>query len=352
MNRLDLAWAPAASAARGWALALATMLAACGSDSHERSEPEESEPPLFAVTSEGEGILFAGPSARERSATRGRRGGYDEDGLIREPNQPDPEDGDFTLEEAVVDLPIEGSLVAEIGTPFGALMCDLYAERVPNAVANFIGLARGLRPWWDARAGEWVRRPYYRGLTFHRVIPEFLIQTGDYLGDGTGTVGYRLPDELDDTLAHDRAGQMVMANLGNEPNSAGGQFFLTDGPAPQLDEGGMYTIFGQCQPEHVISQIARVPQNPDEGHRPLTPIGITRLLIRRVDGGAAAAQATRPRLPPGEPEVPRGASPDPSRGRYREPPIETPYGRPSPLPEREGGGQRRGPLPPPVPPRP
>jgi peptidyl-prolyl cis-trans isomerase A (cyclophilin A) len=271
-------------------------------------------PVYQATTPTGETVVFAGPHNRGSERTQGRSSTrYDEDELIREPNEPDPEGGEFTLEEAVEGMPIDGALIAEIATQFGDILCELDPRRSPIATANFIGLARGLRPWWDARAGEWVRRPYYAGLTFHRVIPEYLIQGGDYLGDGTGTVGYTIADESDDTLAHDRAGQLAMANM-DGPNSAGAQFFISDGPAPPLDGQG-YTIFGQCRPTDVIAQIARVPQNPDEGNRPLTEVTIRRVLIRRVVGGLAAAEPTRPEIPE-ELRTPRGASPDPSaRGR-------------------------------------
>jgi peptidyl-prolyl cis-trans isomerase A (cyclophilin A) len=314
------------------------MIAGC--DQGEAGGASASTPtpaePLVGVADDGSPIIFAGRRDTPPPATTPPP---ETANLRREPNAPDPERGDFTLEEAVVGLPIDGTLVAEIGTDLGTLLCDLHADRAPRAVANFIGLARGIRPWWDARAGEWVRRPYYRGLTFHRVIPGYLAQGGDYLGDGTGTVGYTLPDELHDSLSHDRAGQLCMANQGDAPNSAGAQFFITDGPAPQLDRDGRYTIFGQCIPEEVVSQIARVPQNPDQGNRPLTPVRITRLLIRRVVGGAAAAEPTRPQLPPGEPEQPRGASEGPTVLRSRD---GRPYPEPSPLP----GGRRSPPRPP------
>ena len=313
------------------ALSLALVVACDDADDAAAGGAATEEEPTVGVAEDGTTIIFAGPRSAQRQAVRGTTRN-DEERLIREPNQPDPEGGDFTLEEAVVGLPIDGTLVAEIGTDMGTLLCDLYADRAPNTVANFVGLARGLRPWWDARAGEWVRQPYYRGLTFHRVIPEFMIQGGDYLGDGTGTVGYTLDDEPHDTLAHDRAGQLAMANH-EGPDTAGAQFFVTDGPAPQLDGQG-YTIFGQCQPTDLVSQIARVPQNPAEGNRPLTPVTIRRLLIRRVEGGVAQARPTQPQRPAGEPEVPRGASGDPT-GSGRFDPRQ--YGEPSPLPQGRTG---------------
>lgn len=318
-------------------LAACLFLFACDNATVETgNESASSDQALTGTTDEGEQIVFAGPARRgEDRPTPARR---DDDNLIREPNVPDPQEGDFTLEEAVEGLPVDGNLIAEIATQFGDILCELDPQRSPVATANFVGLARGIRPWWDARAGEWVTRRYYDGLSFHRVLPEYLIQGGDYLGDGTGTVGYTLEDESDDTLTHDRAGQLCMANM-DGPNSSGAQFFITDGPAPQLDEGG-YTIFGRCEPLDVVAQVARVPQDPDLGNRPRTEVSIRRLLIRRVVGGLAAAEPTRPELPEGMPEIRRSASRDPSarghdhRGSFN--PLD--YGEPSPLP-----GGRTGP---------
>lgn len=327
---------------------LALALGACGEDNvtveDPNAEPETAEERNTGIANDGTPIVFAGPREDGQRAVSGSaQTDVDEDDLIREPNTPDPEQGDFTLEEAVEGMPIDGQLVVEFGTTFGPILCELYADRARNTVANFIGLARGRRPWWDARAGEWRTEPYYEGLTFHRVIPGYLIQGGDYLGDGTGTVGYTIDDEPHDTLAHDRAGQLCMANHDGE-DSAGAQFFITDGPAPQLDGRG-YTIFGQCRPAAIVSQVARVPQDPETGNRPLTPVELTRVIVRRVEGGLAAATPTRPRLPEGEPEVPRGASQDPSADpRRRYDPRQ--YGTPSPLP-----GGRTGPPSVPRPPR-
>jgi peptidyl-prolyl cis-trans isomerase A (cyclophilin A) len=269
----------------------------------------------------GERVILADV---ERPGPRASRPGEGRDphaDLIREPTSPDPEGGDFTLEEAVVGLGTDGTLVAEIGTELGVMQCDLFADKAPRTVANFIGLARGLRPWWDARAGVWQRKPYYRDTTFHRVIPEYMIQGGDYLGDGTGTVGYVIPDELHPSLPHDRAGLLCMANTGKDQNGA--QFFILDGPAPQLDAMGTYTVFGRCLQTDVVSRIARVPQTGAPENRPLTPVYITRVVVRRVVGGAANAPFTRPIDPrTGQPftgDAPRGASPDPSRPPFRRP---------------------------------
>lgn len=199
--------------------------------------------------------------------------------LVEEPNVPDPHGGEFALDQAVEGLPGDGRLVAEIKTDLGTMTCELYPDRAPRTVANFVGLARGKRGWWDARAGAWVLRPLYDGTTFHRVIPDFMIQGGDSLGNGSGGVGYTIPDELHPSLRHDRAGQLCMANRG--PNTNGGQFFITDGAAPHLDQLRSYTIFGQCEPAAVVHRIARVPQAGPPTNRPLTPVHIERVQIRR-----------------------------------------------------------------------
>jgi peptidyl-prolyl cis-trans isomerase A (cyclophilin A) len=264
------------------------------------------------TTEDGEGIIFAGahPEVRVPGATA-----IDRDHLVMTPNAPDP-DANFTMDQALVGLPIDGDLIAEIQTDLGVLMCELYVDRAPHAVASFVGLARGNRHWWDARAGSWVERPYYRGLTFHRVIPEFIIQGGDYLGDGTGRVGFAVPLERSETLSHDRAGRLALATFDGDANSGGGQIYITDGPHQELD--GTATIFGQCTPDYVVSQIARLVQSGAPDNRPLTPLHITNVYIRRVVGGLAEAHPTVPGQAPGEPEVGRGASPGPGdieRGR-------------------------------------
>lgn len=313
-------------------LALGSLVPGCGEE--RASTPTEGEgegatattehtPPepvrTHGTTEDGEEIVFAGrrrePVSTPAAIGRVARGTIDREHLILVPTSPDPEAGDFTLEEAVVDMPIDGDLVAEIRTDFGAILCDLYADRAPRAVASFIGLARGRRPFWDAAGGTWASRPYYSGLTFFRVVPGFLIQSGDYLEDGTGTVGFTVPFEPHETLSHDRAGRLALATRDGDHDTGAAQFYITDGPNQALD--GTATIFGQCGPEDLIAQIARVVQSGEPENRPLSPITIPRILIRRVDGGAAAATPTMPTHPAGEPEVGRAASAGPSELRER-----------------------------------
>ncbi|MEC7696607.1 MAG: peptidylprolyl isomerase [Planctomycetota bacterium] len=115
--------------------------------------------------------------------------------------------------------------VATIETNKGVIRLELHAEQAPKTVANF-----------EKLAGD----GFYNGLFFHRVIPNFMIQTGCPQGTGTGGPGYQFEDEFDDSLRHDRAGILSMANAG--PNTNGSQFFITHGPTPHLD--GKHSVFG------------------------------------------------------------------------------------------------------------
>lgn len=284
-----------------------------------RKAPAERNRPR---TPDGYEIILPSASAKveNRSEEIIARAKKRREDLVLEPTRPDPEEGDFTLEEAIEGLPIEGELIVELQTDLGTLFCDLFADRAPKTVANFVGLVRGKRPFWDPEAGDWVTRPFYNRLTFHRVIPEFLIQTGDLIGDGEGGGGYTLEPESHETLRHDRAGRLVMAN--EEDQVSGVQFFILDEPRPELDsppEGTHYNVFGQCRPESVVNRIARVPQTGGPLHRPLTDVQIWSARVRRVEGGAAQAKVTPPRPLPGmDPSVtPRGASPGPSELRAR-----------------------------------
>ena len=229
------------------------------------SEPEEAAP-------------GKAPSSERRTATGGDEDGPPAGVIRRRPTSPDPQNGEFTLAEATAGLPAgEQPLTALIRTDLGRITCHLYADKAPRTVANFVGLARGLRDFWDARKGEWTKRPAYDGTKFHRVIPGFMIQGGDPLGDGSGTPGYEIPDEVWDGARHDRAGLLCMANRG--PDTNGAQFFITDAAAAHLDRS--YTIFGECAPTEIVSRIARVPQAGRPTNRPLTDVTIEAVRIYR-----------------------------------------------------------------------
>lgn len=146
----------------------------------------------------------------------------------------------------------EDTLDVVFETNQGDLRCTLDHENAPMTVLNFVGLARGER---DEDAGH----PFYDGLTFHRVIPEFMIQGGDPDGTGRGGPGYQFADEPSPKGAFDRPGKLAMANAG--PDTNGSQFFITEVRTPHLD--GKHTIFGQCDRSTVkrVQAIARVPSD-------------------------------------------------------------------------------------------
>ncbi|MDI1484240.1 peptidylprolyl isomerase [Polyangium sp. y55x31] len=170
------------------------------------------------------------------------------------PSEDDPIKGKWTLADATKGLPAGKSLVATIETDQGSLECTLFEDKAPITVANFVGLARGLRPW-KTPEGKWEKKPAYDGTIFHRIIKGFMIQGGDAKKNGTGEAGYVIPDEIWEDANHDRPGLLCMANRGPNTNSA--QFFITDEAAFHLDGG--YTIFGECAPVDVVHKIASVP---------------------------------------------------------------------------------------------
>lgn len=189
----------------------------------------------------------------------------------------DPLRGKFSLQDALKELPGTGKLLADIETTSGKLTCTLFEDKAPNTVANFVGLARGIRPYKEPTTGKFVTGPAYDGSAFHRVIGRFMIQGGCPKGDCTvGNPGYAFDDEVWEGMTHDRAGQLCMANSG--PNTNGMQIFITDGKAQYLDKRG-HTIFGECKPLNVIHKIATVPT--DNKDKPKTPQVIKKVTIRR-----------------------------------------------------------------------
>lgn len=170
---------------------------------------------------------------------------------------------------------------AVIDTSMGRLTCKLYAQQAPLTVANFIGLAQGTREWTDPTSMKKVHnKPFYDGTTFHRVIPNFMIQGGDRAGDGTGDPGYFFQDEISPDLTFDEPGRLAMANSGPGPSGGGtngSQFFITEQPVPELN--GKHTIFGQCDAHStlLVASIARVDRNAND--KPTTPVVIEHVTI-------------------------------------------------------------------------
>ncbi len=173
----------------------------------------------------------------------------------------------------------KGKIMARIDTTLGSLDCELFAGKAPMTVANFVGLARGLHPWQHPRTKKLERRPYYDGLIFHRVIPNFMIQTGDPLGVGVGGPGYTFGSEFHPALKHEGPGILSMAHPARNPNGNGSQFFITERTAKQLD--GKHTVFGRCNNIDVIKKIARVEKDPKDRtrSRPKQPVIMKKVTI-------------------------------------------------------------------------
>lgn len=170
----------------------------------------------------------------------------------------------------------KGALYATLKTTMGDVVVLLFEEKAPKTVANFVGLATGTKEWIDPKTGQRLKRPLYNGTIFHRVIPGFMIQGGDPLGNGTGGPGYRFEDEFHADLKHSKAGILSMANAG--PNSNGSQFFITHRATPWLD--GKHSVFGEVVKGHeMVDAIAGVPRGSRD--RPLKDVVLVEVIISR-----------------------------------------------------------------------
>jgi peptidyl-prolyl cis-trans isomerase A (cyclophilin A) len=168
---------------------------------------------------------------------------------------------------------------AEFITSEGNFTCRLYASEAPMTVANFIGLVEGTKEWRQPRTNVIVKKPFYNGLIFHRVLKGFMIQSGCPRGDGKGGPGYIFADEFNDKLKFDRAGLLAMANSG--ANTNGSQFFITLGPAPHLNH--LHTIFGEVVSG--MDVVEKIGQSKTCGHpydRPINDVVIKEVKIETV----------------------------------------------------------------------
>jgi peptidyl-prolyl cis-trans isomerase B (cyclophilin B) len=203
----------------------------------------------------------------------------------------------IALEDATKGVKGTGALMAKIdveqsGKALGSFSCELFDKQAPKTVANFVGLARGLRPWLDTKTNKWVKKPFYDGLIFHRVIPGFMIQGGDpntkkpedpmhQYGTGGQVVNgheVRLKAEFNDT-SH-RRGIVSMARS-QEPDSASSQFFIVVKDSTFLD--GKYSAFGEVVSGiDIADKIAGVPRNAQD--RPNQPVRIKKVVLTLAKG--------------------------------------------------------------------
>ena len=206
---------------------------------------------------------------------------------------------------------------AVLDTSMGRITCRLFDKQAPQTVANFIGLAAGTKDWTNPTTREKEHgKPLYDGTTFHRVIPGFMAQGGDPMGNGMGDPGYYIQDEIDPSLMFDVPGRLAMANSG--PNTDGSQFFITEEPQPSLN--GHYTIFGQCDPSSVlvVKTITRVER--DARDKPLMPVVLKKVTIVPVGqplppppaGETAPATAPAPNTTSPAPPAPPALAPRPN----------------------------------------
>ncbi len=164
-----------------------------------------------------------------------------------------------------------------MNTSEGSITINLFDDKAPNTVANFLGLATGEKEWADQYTGQPSHGKFYNGLTFHRIIKQFMIQGGCPLGTGTGGPGYEFDDEIDPSLKFDKPYLLAMANAGlrrgmdgKVHGTNGSQFFITTVPTPWLD--GHHTIFGEVADDDskkVVDKLEALDTDPMD--RPLEP---------------------------------------------------------------------------------
>ncbi len=185
-------------------------------------------------------------------------------------------------------------LYANMQTSMGTIVIRMYETESPITVKNFVDLGLGLKYWKDPKTGTRVKRPLYNGLTFHRVIPDFMIQGGDPLGTGTGGTE-EIKDEFNPSLNFNVPGKLAMANAG--PGTGSCQFFITESAERTKHLKGLHTIFGEVTENFgLVAKISRVPTGAN--NKPVTPVIIQRLTFERVGavppGGIVLPAKTAP----------------------------------------------------------
>ncbi|WP_339756057.1 peptidylprolyl isomerase [uncultured Winogradskyella sp.] len=184
---------------------------------------------------------------------------------------------------------LENGLYAEFVTNKGTMVAELYYDKVPVTVANFVALAEGNHPLVK---DEYKGKPYYDNITFHRVIDKFMIQGGDPTASGSGDPGYKFPDEFHPELKHDKPGILSMANPGRDAN--GSQFFIMEVPWPSLDN--KHAVFGEIvkglEIQDSISNV-KVIDPKTRNHKPVEDVIITKLNIIRKGSAAKGFNAPK-----------------------------------------------------------
>jgi peptidyl-prolyl cis-trans isomerase A (cyclophilin A) len=183
------------------------------------------------------------------------------------------------LAEYTKNIKGSGPLTATIDTTLGTFHCELFPEKAPMTVANFVGLATGQKAWMNPKTNQVEKgKPFYDGLIFHRVIEKFMIQGGDATGTGTGDPGYKFDDEItpQDQM---KEGTLAMANAGSRGGHGtnGSQFFITEIAPTWLN--GKHTIFGQCKEVDLVKKITAVDKGPQD--RPKTDVVMTKVTISK-----------------------------------------------------------------------
>src|SRR5271157_3102283 len=163
-------------------------------------------------------------------------------------------------------------------TSQGNIVVKLLEKEAPKTVENFVGLAEGTKEFTDESTGKKLKKNFYDGLVFHRVIPQFMIQGGCPQGTGRGGPGYRFADEFHPSLNHSKAGKLSMANAG--PGTNGSQFFITVAATPWLDN--KHSIFGEVVEGYdAVEKISKVPRNSQD--RPNKEVKINSVTIERTE---------------------------------------------------------------------
>lgn len=166
-------------------------------------------------------------------------------------------------------------MFAIMETNLGQFKIQLFPDKAPKTVENFVALAEGTKEWTDPKTGKKEKKPLYNGTVFHRVIKKFMIQGGDPLGNGTGGPGYQFGDEFSPDLKHSKAGILSMANAG--PGTNGSQFFVTVEPTPWLDN--RHTIFGEVV--EGLDVVKKISETKTQNDRPVEPVVLKTVKIER-----------------------------------------------------------------------